>query len=156
MEELPDWINGWKSLMDEENKRMMESDNEIIIECSRRKGKIYDIDRLFWNNGKLFGYDTYFKDKIDFDGKIEQYGPYTKIKTDDGEYEIFFDWDWEYGFLRIVARAKNNTPLGIVPFVAQKYITFDLLFGIKPYMVGKTIETTIDELITEFKRKGGI
>ena len=38
------WENGWKKQWEED-----------AINEAEKEGKIYDIDRLFWDGGKLFG-----------------------------------------------------------------------------------------------------
>ena len=128
--------------------------NRIIREAIE-KNQIYDIDRLFWNGGKLFGCDTYFKKVIDYDGKERESGPWISIKDGNKNYEVRFSWDWECCFLAIVGKTEISTPLGKVPLVAQRQISFDMLFGVKPGIVKLMVEKSIDELITYFKSKEG-
>lgn len=119
------------------------------------ENKVYDIDRLFWNGGKLFGYDTYFKKVIDYDGEEREYGPWISIKDGNKIYEVCFLWDWNFCFLVIVGKTEINTPLGKVPLKVQRQISFDMLFGVKPEIVKVMIEKSIDEIITYFKSKEG-
>ena len=127
----------------------------LVIKDAEKEGKIYDIDRLFWDGGKLFGYDTYFKSMIEYDGEKKQYGPFTKIKTDNKEYEVLFHWEWDNCCLVIHARTEINTMLGKVPLGAQREIGFDMLFGVKPEVVKIMIHEAVNELITYFKNKEG-
>ena len=128
--------------------------NRIIKEAIE-KNKVYNIDRLFWNGGKLFGYDTYFKKVIDYDGKERESGPWTSIKDGNKNYEVCFSWDWNCCFLVIVGKTEINTPLGKVPLKVQRQISFDMLFGVKPEIVKVMIEKSIDEIITYIKSKKG-
>ena len=144
MEELPDWLHEWKIRMD-----------YSVIKNAEKEGKVYDIDRLFWDDGKLFGYDTYFKDFTDYDGQTRQSGPWVKIKTDNKEYEILFRWDWDRCCLIIQARTEINTILRKVPLGAQRQIGFDMLFGVNPGVVKIMIHKAVTELITYFKSKEG-
>ena len=126
-----------------------------VTKNAEKEGKIYDIDRLFWDGGKLFGYDTYFKDRVEYDGEKKQYGPFTKIETGDKEYEMLFRWDWDRCCLVIHARTEINTILGKVPLRAQRQIGFDMLFGVNPGVVKIMIHKAVTELITYFKSKEG-
>ena len=106
-------------------------------------------------DGKLFGYDTYFKKVIDYDGKERASGPWTSIKDGNKNYEVRFSWDWECCFLEIVGKTEISTPLGKVLLTAQRQISFDMLFGVKPGIIKLMVEKSIDELITYFKSKEG-
>ena len=79
MKTIGEVMDEWKNLLDFET-----------IKKAKKEGKIYGIDRLFWDGGKLFGYDTYFKNHTDYDGVTKEIGPFTKIKTDNKEYEVLF------------------------------------------------------------------
>ena len=127
----------------------------LVIKNAEKEGKIYDIDRLFWDGGKLFGYDTYFKTRVEYDGEKKQYGPFTKIKTDNKEYEVLFCWEWDRCCLVIQARTEINAILGKVPLGAQRQIGFDMLFGVNPGVVKIMIHKAVTELITYFKSKEG-
>ena len=56
---MSNFLDEWHKLWDEEDRKMTEQQ----IEAARKQGKIYDIDRLFWNGGKLFGQDIYYNPK---------------------------------------------------------------------------------------------
>ena len=142
---MSNFLDDWKKLWEEEDRKMR----------MEKEGKIYDIDRLFWDGGKLFGYDTYFKDFTDYDGQTRQSGPWVKIKTEDKEYEVIFRWDWEHCFLVIQGRTEIKTPLGEIPLGAQREIGFDMLFGVNPGVVKIMIHKAVNELITYFKSKEG-
>lgn len=137
-------LSDWFKLVEEETIRQAMKEN-----------KVYDIDRLFWNGGKLFGYDTYFKKVIDYDGKEKESGPWTSIKDGNKDYEVRFSWNWECCFLDIKGKTEINTPSGKIPVGAQRRISFDTLFGVKPEIVKIMVEKSIDELITYFKSKEG-
>lgn len=106
-----------------------------------------------YKDGKLFGYDTYFKKVIDYDGKERESGPWTSIKDGNKNYEVRFSWDWECCFLGIIGKTEISTPLGKVPLTAQRQISFDMLFGVKPGIIKLMVKKSIDELITYFKSK---
>ena len=148
---MSNFLDEWHKLWDEEDRKMTEQQ----IEAARKQGKIYDIDRLFWDGGKLFGYDTYFKNHIDYDGVTKEVGSFTKIKTDNKEYEVLFRWEWDRCCLVIHARTEINTILGKVPLSAQRCIDFGMLFGVKPEVVKIMIHKAVTELITYFKSKEG-
>ena len=60
-----------------------------IIRNAIEENKVYDIDRLFWNGGKLFGYDTYYETLFGCIGDCdEKIGPYIKATHNNEEYEI--------------------------------------------------------------------
>lgn len=130
--------------------------DNLIIKNAETEGKIYDIDRLFWDDGKLFGYDTYFKNRIDCDGATKDIGPFTKIKADNKEYEVLFCWEWDHCCLVIHARPMESiNTLRKVPLGAQREIGFDMLFGVNPGVVKIMIHKAVTELITYFKSKEG-
>ena len=137
-------LSDWFKLVEEET-----------ISQAMEENKVYDIDRLFWNGGKLFGYDTYFKKMIDYNGEERESGPWTSIKDGNKDYEVRFSWDWEFCFLDIVGKSEINTPLEKVPLTASKRIYFDMLFGVKPEITKLIVEKSIDEIITYFKSKEG-
>ena len=109
-----------------------------------------DIDNMV-KDGKLFGYDIYFKKVIDYDGKERESGPWTSIKDGNKNYEVLFSWDWERCFLAIVGK----TEIGKVPLTVHRQISFDMLFGVKSGIAKLIVEKSIDELITYFKSKEG-
>ncbi len=111
-----------------------------------------DLDNIS-KDGKLFGYDIYYKKMIDYNGKEIETGPWTSIKDGNKNYEVRFSWDWELCFLLIVGKTKINTPLEKVPLMAQRQISFDMLFGVKPEITKIIVEKAINELITYFKSK---
>ena len=143
MKMVGDVLREWRKLWEYET-----------IKKAMKENKVIDLDTIF-KDGKLFGYDTYFKKSTDWDGEEREYGPFTSIKDGDKDYEVRFCWNWEERFLEIIGTSEINTPLGIVPLAAQRQISFDMLFGVKSGIVKLIIEKSIDELITYFKSKEG-
>ena len=115
---------------------------------------VINLDDIY-KDGKLFGYDIYFKKVIDYDGKERESGPWTSIKDGNKDYEVRFSWDWEHCFLDIVGKTEINTLLGKIPLTAQRQISFDMLFRAKPETTKVMVEDVIDELIIYFKSKEG-
>lgn len=141
--------------MDDKDKQDMSWQERWDANGWKPKPKIViNLDDIY-KDGKLFGYDTYFKKVIDYDGKERESGPWTSIKDGNKDYEVQFFWDWELCFLRIVGKAEISTPLGKIPLTAQRQISFDMLFRAKPEITKVIVEDAIDELIIYFKSKEG-
>lgn len=132
-EELPDWLADWQARLD-----------YIIIKNAQKQGKIYDIDRLFWNDGKLFGCDTFYKEIGGF-----ELGPYFSILKDDEEYDIEFHFDWERYILELSCRDFN--PYIAEPVFARVSIAFEQLFGVNPGVAKVLIRTNAERLIKEIE-----
>ena len=159
-------MNDIEKVLSEWHELLHKKWNYEIINQAREEGKVYDIDRLFWNDGKLFGYDTYYIDFRNSDGELlKKFGPFTKIKRkvvsnsskfmgltieQEQEYEIKFNFDWNLCALSLTCNSYN--PYIYEPVEVKKTITFDVLFGIKPEMVKDLIETEIDGLIKKIDR----
>lgn len=147
-------MDEWHKLWDEEDRKMTEQ----RIEAARKQGKIYDVDRLFWDGGKLFGYDTYYVDYKLPNGKTLKAGPLTTIKREitNGKlmglvnvrsYDIKFTFDWNMRALSLLCCSFN--PYTSEPTGIGLTITFDMLFGVKPEIVKVLIDTEIEKLIRE-------
>ena len=128
-------------------------DNGFIITKDKVMGKtkVYDIDRLFWNGGKLFGYDTYYETLLggigDFDEKI---GPYIKATHNNEEYEILLKFDWEKCLLSLSCKSFNRYI--IEPVGAKISIPFDALFLIKEGLVKELIDDNIEKLLISIEK----
>jgi hypothetical protein len=122
---MSNFLDEWHKLWDEEDRKMTEQ----RIEAARKQGKIYDIDRLFWDGGKLFGYDTYFKTRVEYDGEKKQYGPFTKIKTDNKEYEVLDVYNRYRELIKRYADKFNPFGFEYEDIIANDYVEFtdDLL-----------------------------
>lgn len=153
----------------EENKSVYEVMEEwrakwqdATIKNAMEENKVYDIDRLFWNDGKLFGYDTYYIEFKNPDGElVKKFGPFTKIKrkvdsnkfmglTNEREYEVKFTFDWNLCALSLTCNSYN--PYICEPVGAKETITFDTLFGVKPEVVKDLIDFEIYRLIKEIDK----
>lgn len=134
-----DFMNEWREKWENGWKKQWEADT---IENAREEGKIYDIDRLFWNGGKLFGYDAApTKDGV---------GSIVKIVKDEQPYTISFRFDWVACCLLIQCLSMNeetNIPVG-----ARRQIGFDMLFGVKSEIVKPMIERAIEEMMITIKK----
>lgn len=113
-----------------------------------------DLDKIY-KDGKLFGYDIYFKKVIDYNGEEIETGPWVSIKDGNKSYEVQFFWDWIFCCLRIVGKTEISTSSGKIPLTAQRQISFDMLFRAKPEITKVIVEDAIDELIIYFKSKEG-
>ena len=151
--------HGWKKIDRpkwlEELKALAEYDT---IKKATKENRVYDIDRLFWNNGKLFGYDTYYVEHKLPNGNTLKAGPITTIKREvtSGKlmglmnvrsYDIKFTFDWNMCALSLLCCSFN--PYISAPTGTGSVITFDMLFGIKPELVKVLIDTEIEKLIKE-------
>ena len=124
--------------------------NRIIREAIE-KNKVYNIDRLFWNGGKLFGYDTYYETLLGCIGDCdEKIGPFIKVMRNGEEYEILLKFDWERCFLSLTCKSFN--PYIIEPVYAKVTVLFEQLFGVKDVVVKTLIDTEIEKLINTIER----
>lgn len=124
--------------------------NRIIMEAIERN-KVYNIDRLFWNGGKLFGYDTYYETLLGCIGDCdEKIGPFIKVMRNGEEYEILLKFDWEKCFLSLTCNSFN--PYIIEPVGAKATVLFDTLFGVEDSVVKLLIDTEIEKLINTIER----
>ena len=148
--EMPDWLKEWKGLIEQDTVKKAVQEN-----------KVYDIDRLFWNGWKLFGYDTYYIDYTTQKGENIKVGPCIKVKrktdsnkfmglTNEREYEVKFTFDWNLCALSLLCSSFN--PYICEPVASSTVIMFDMLFGVKPELVKDLIETEIDRLIKEIDK----
>lgn len=127
-------------------------DNGFIITKDKviGKTKVYDIDRLFWDEGKLFGYDTYYNILLGgICGCDEKIGPFIKVARNGEEYEILLKFDWEKCFLSLTCNSFN--PYIIEPVGARISIPFDALFLIKEELVKELIDSNIEKLLTNIE-----
>lgn len=162
--EIPDWLNGWKIKMDYWDNLKYTGDTDCsnmtlkemsklfdekikewnfeLIKKAEKEDKIYDIDRLFWDGGKLFGYDT----------RQSRIGPWSfaKVEKDGCDYTIKFKFDWERCELILACDDFNATIAE--PIRAQARIGFDMLFGVNPSVVKIMIKTEVERLIKEIER----
>ena len=154
--------HGWKKIDKpgwlEELRALAEYDT---IKKTTKENRVYDIDRLFWNEGKLFGYDTHYIDYTTRNGQKIKVGPCIEVKrkvnsdkliglVNEREYGIRFTFDWLACTLTLLCCAFN--PYICEPVGTTRVITFDTLFGIKPELVKDLVETEIDCIIKEIDR----
>ena len=138
--EKPEWLEEWSTLMDYET-----------IKKAIKENKVYDIDRLFWNGGKLFGYDTYYEILLGCLGDCdEKIGPFIKVMRNGEEYEILLKFDWEKCFLSLTCKSFN--PYIFEPVGAEATVLFDTLFGVKDSVVKTLIDTEIEILLTNIEQ----
>ena len=114
----------------------------LVIKNAEKEGKIYDIDRLFWNDGKLFGYDA----APTKDGA----GAIVKIVKDEQPYTISFRFDWEQCCLLIQCMGMNMET--DMPFGARRLIDFGMLFGIKEEVVQSMVLHAVEEMMIIIKK----
>ena len=116
--------------------------DNLVIKNAEEQGKIYDIDRLFWNDGKLFGYDT----------TQSRIGPWSIAKIEKGghDYTIKFKFDW--GRCELTLACDDFNAIIAEPIRAQVRIGFDMLFGVNPGVVKIMIKTEVERLIKEIER----
>jgi hypothetical protein len=133
---MEDWITLWEY---------------TTIKKAMKEKKVYDIDRLFWNGGKLFGYDTYYETLLGCIGDCdEKIGPYIKATRNNEEYEILLKFDWERCFLSLSCKSFN--PYIIEPVYAKISVPFDMLFLLKEELVKEMIDNSIEKLLKNIER----
>lgn len=121
------------------------------IKTAMKENKVYDIDRLFWNGGKLFGYDTYYNILLGgICGCDEKIGPFIKVMRNGEEYEILLKFDWKKCFLSLTCNSFN--PYIIEPVGAKATVLFDTLFGVKDSVVKTLMDAEIERLINTIER----
>ena len=147
--ELAKEINDRLKPNTEENKSVYEVMEEwrakwqdATIKNAMKENKVYDIDRLFWNDGKLFGYDT----------TQSRIGPWSIAKIEKGghDYTIKFKFDW--GRCELTLACDDFNAIIAEPIRAQVRIGFDMLFGVNPGVVKIMIKTEVERLIKEIER----
>ena len=147
--ELAKEINDRLKPNTEENKSVYEVMEEwrakwqdATIKNAMKENKVYDIDRLFWNDGKLFGYDT----------TQSRIGPWSIAKIEKGghDYTIKFKFDW--GRCELTLACDDFNAIIAEPIRAQVRIGFDMLFGVNPGVVKVLIKTEVERLIKEIER----
>lgn len=172
MEELLDWLNEWEKLMDEKSKKLDEAKRKMniidhgwkkidipewleewstltdyeTIKKAIKENKVYNIDRLFWNDGKLLGHDGYYIQL----GDGKEIGPFFNISKDGVEYRIQFKFDWERCILLLTCHDFNKYI--VEPVHAQVTITFDQLFGVNPGVVQALVLAHVIRLIETIDR----
>lgn len=148
--EMPDWLKERKGLIEQDTVKKAVQEN-----------KVYDIDRLFWNGWKLFGYDTYYIDYTTQKGENIKVGPCIKVKrktdsnkfmgyVNEREYEIKFTFNWNLRTLSLTCCAFN--PYIYEPVGTGSVIAFDALFGIRSELVKLLIESELEKLINQIEK----
>lgn len=114
--------------------------NRIIREAIE-KNQVYDIDRLFWNGGKLFGYDIYYNPA---DDRI----PCFDVIKNNHHYVFSILWNWEKCHLVLCC----FTIVKAIPYRARREIGFDTMFSLKDGLLQNLIGTEIENLIREVEK----
>lgn len=94
--------------MDDKNKQDMSWQERWDTNGWKPKPKIViNLDDIY-KDGKLFGYDIYFKKAIDYNGEEIETGPWASIKDGNKSYEVQFFWDWEHCFFEHCGENRNQ------------------------------------------------
>ena len=106
-----------------------------------KEKKVYDIDRLFWNGGKLFGYDIYYN-------PVDDRIPCFDIIKNSHHYVFSILWNWEKCHLVLCC----FTIVRGVPYRARTQIEYDILFSLKCGLVKTMMNAEIEKLINAIEQ----
>ena len=123
--------------------------NRIIKEAIE-KNKVYDIDRLFWNGGKLFGCDIIHNDPLETKAYgMSLYRLDYHSKENGKNYLLEYEFDWKrcvlmLSYLKYGPNAK--------PYKARNELDFHTLFDVKPGMEQVVFEHAAESVIREVEK----
>ena len=122
-------------------------DNGFIIKKDKviGKNKVYDIDRLFWNGGKLFGHEVRYRQYFEKGGYIRETGPYINAKHGGRDYDILVCFNWGSNCVELSCNAYN--PYICEPVYAKVIVPFNVLFLIKEELVKEVVDSNIETLL---------
>jgi hypothetical protein len=123
--------------------------NRIIREAIE-ENKVYDIDRLFWNGGKLFGCDVIQNDPLETKAYgMSLYRLDYHSKENGKNYLLEYEFDWKrcalmLSYFKYGPNAK--------PYKARIELNFHTLFDVKFGMEQMVFEHAAESVIREVEK----